>query len=118
MSIILHITTSREWKKTQARGCYRGDTLSTQGFVHCTEMAHLLAVADRWFGGRRNLVLLCIETEKVDATIRYENLEGGEVLFPHVYGPVALEAIVSVFPLDPGPDGRFSFPPGLEELCT
>jgi len=39
--------------------------------------------------------------------VRYENLEGGEQLFPHVYGAIPVTAIVDVVPFKPVDDGTF-----------
>jgi uncharacterized protein (DUF952 family) len=67
-------------------------------------------VANTWFRGQADLVLLCIDRARVDAEIRDENLEGGEQRFPHVYGPLPLAAIVHVAELPPQPDGTFRLP--------
>ena len=42
------------------------------------------------------------------ADVRYENLEGGEQQFPHVYGPIPVAAVVQVLPFRPVADGTFS----------
>jgi uncharacterized protein (DUF952 family) len=44
-------------------------------------------------------VLLHIDPARLQAPVRYENLEGGRELFPHVYGPVPVSAVVDVTPL-------------------
>jgi uncharacterized protein (DUF952 family) len=54
--------------------------------------------------------LLCIEEEKLTAPVRYENLEGGKELFPHIYGPLNLEAVAQALAFSPGAEGKF---PGL-----
>jgi uncharacterized protein (DUF952 family) len=53
---------------------------------------------------------LCIDTDLVRPEIRYENLEGGEKLFPHIYGALNRDAIHKIVDLTPGQDGFFSFP--------
>jgi glutathione S-transferase len=55
------------------------------------------------------LVVLRIAIDKLTAEVRYEDLEGGNVLFPHVYGPLNLDAVVAIMPLPPGRDGTFRF---------
>jgi len=53
------------------------------------------------------LLLLTIDTDKVGPEIRYENLEGGSQLFPHIYGPLPVRAVMNVTPMVPSPDGTF-----------
>ena len=69
--------------------------------------------ANRLFKGRSGLVLLCIDTTRVQPEIRYENLEGGANLFPHIYGALAPEAVVAVHDFPPRGDGCFKLPPAL-----
>ena len=55
-------------------------------------------------------MLLCIDTDKVTAEIRYENLEGGRELFPHIYGEINTDAVVQVEEFEPGSQGYFALP--------
>lgn len=51
-------------------------------------------------------MLLQIEQGKVDADIREENLDGGSDLFPHIYGPLPVTAVVSARRLGTDSTGR------------
>jgi uncharacterized protein (DUF952 family) len=110
MDVILHITKRDAWEKAQALGSYRADTLESQGFIHCSTPAQAVRVANSLFRGQDDLVLLCIDSGEVEADIRYENLEGGEELFPHVYGPLNLSAVISALDFKPQTDGTFVLP--------
>ena len=66
-------------------------------------------VANAFFRGVAKLVVLRIAIDKLNVEVRYEALEGGNVLFPHVYGPLNLDAVVAIIPLRPGRDGTFTF---------
>ena len=70
----------------------------------------MLRVADRLFRGRTGLVLLEIDTRRVGAEIRYENCEGGQENFPHIYGPLDLDSVVRVLEFEPREDGGFDMP--------
>lgn len=48
------------------------------------------------FSGVRGLMLLEIDLDRVPAEVRWENLEGGSELFPHLYGPLPAAAVISV----------------------
>ena len=82
----------------------------TEGFIHCSDADQVIWVANQRFRGRQDLVLLHIDSRLLDAEVRYENLEGGQQQFPHVYGPIPLSAVVDAVPFKPGADGTFSGP--------
>jgi uncharacterized protein (DUF952 family) len=105
---LLHITTAPAWNAAQAQGAYLADSLATEGFIHCSTPAQVVWVANTRFHGRTDLILLHIDPSKLDADVRYENLEGGEWLFPHVYGPIPVPAVVAVTVFRPSTDGTFS----------
>ncbi len=110
MSIILHITRKESWEQARAAGAYRGDTLASEGFIHCSPPEQIVAVANRFYRGQTGLALLVIDRARVQAPVRDENLEGGETLFPHIYGPLNLDAVVDVVDFPPRADGGFSAP--------
>ncbi len=106
---LFHITRRRDWQKALEDGTYQADTLASQGFIHCSTRAQVASVANRLFRGEHGLVLLEIDSRRVQPEIRRENLEGGTELFPHIYGPLNLEAVEKVVEFEPGPDGQFAF---------
>ncbi len=105
---IFHITRSADWQKALEEGAYQADTLASQGFIHCSTRAQVVSVANRFYLGQHGLVLLEIDSRRVQPDIRRENLEGGAELFPHIYGPLNLEAVEKVVAFEPGDDGQFS----------
>ncbi|MBD0262542.1 MAG: DUF952 domain-containing protein [Tolypothrix sp. Co-bin9] len=115
MTIILHITRREEWEKAKVAGLYRGDTLDLEGFIHCSTPTQVIKVANFRFRNQRDLVVLCIDSQKVEADIRYEAAEEGE-LFPHVYGALNVDAVLKVVELAPGEDGFFELPQGVVDL--
>ena len=61
----------------------------------------------------QSLLLLAIDTEKLDAPLKWENLEGGQENFPHIYGPVKMSAVVHAVNFEPDPNGSFNLPADL-----
>ena len=106
-----HITTREAWRAAQAAGEYRGDTLATEGFVHCSMREQVLATANRFFHGRRDLVLLRIDAGKLRPRTRLEPADGQ--LFPHVYGAINLDAVSAVLDLTPDEHGAFVALPAI-----
>jgi uncharacterized protein (DUF952 family) len=106
-SVILHLATESAWTAAVDGGIYTADSLGTEGFIHCSAPRQVRWVANTRFRHRRDLVLLQIAVARLEAPLRYENLEGGSDLFPHVYGPLNLSAIVHTAPFLPDEEGAF-----------
>ncbi|MCU0546173.1 MAG: DUF952 domain-containing protein [Oscillatoriaceae cyanobacterium Prado104] len=111
MSIIFHITHSQQWKDAKQVQSYRGDTLDTEGFIHCSTLPQVTRSANKFFAGKTGLLLLAIDSEQVQAEIKYEEAAGE--LFPHIYGPLNVDAVANVFAFEAGENGKFELP---EEL--
>jgi uncharacterized protein (DUF952 family) len=112
MAIILHITSGDAWAQAQQAGLYQGDTLATEGFIHCSTRQQVVRTADKYFRGQTGLVLLCIDSELVGPEIRYEASEPGE-MFPHIYGPLNVDAVIDAVPFEPDGDGLFHLPEAI-----
>lgn len=114
--MIYHITSRKAWREAQQRGDYRVESLSTEGFIHCSTNTQVLPVAEKYYPRQRNLLVLKIDPARLTAELKWEppaegapppGVPEGE-LFPHVYGPIDLDAIVQVFDLETDPDGKHS----------
>jgi uncharacterized protein (DUF952 family) len=116
--IVLHIATRADWEAGCAAGSYRPASLDREGFIHCSTAAQVVGSADRYFRGRSDLVLLCIDESRVAGALRYEppqvigsapDRRTGE-LFPHLHGPLLLDAVIRVVPFPCRDDGSFVLP--------
>jgi uncharacterized protein (DUF952 family) len=113
LAVYYHITRKSEWSTALATGLYTADSLATEGFIHCSMAHQLIPTANRLFRGRRDLVVLAIDSSRVGADIRHENLEGGTERFPHIYGALEVGAVVAVHLFPPRADGSFGPPAEL-----
>ena len=109
--MLYHITTCSEAEVAQDSGEFAPKAFGDEGFIHCSHRQQVTAVANRLFCGRSDLVLLEINPAHVAHDIVEENLEGGEELFPHIYGRLPMAALVRVHPFPCGDDGSFELPP-------
>jgi uncharacterized protein (DUF952 family) len=107
--MLLHIAHGDEWERAQVDGVYRTESLSNQGFIHCSYPQQVTKVANSVYRGHRGLVLLHIDPDRLDSRVVEEDGGGGEP-YPHVYGPINLDAVVKVERLEPGDDGSFTLP--------
>lgn len=111
--LIYHITPQSDWDDALIFGSYQADSLSAQGFIHCSTRLQLILVANAIFRGREDLALLAIDVDKLAPALVWENLEGGQEMYPHLYGRLNLDAVVQVMPFTPEPDGSFRLPASL-----
>ena len=115
MSHILHITTAAAWEAARRAGEYRADSLQAEGFIHLSTPEQVSWVANARFRGDSRLILLVVDPAQVQAEIKWEPPSDSDRawLFPHIYGPINLDAVVRVVPFPPSPDGSFSLPVGV-----
>ena len=121
MGTILHITTRRDWEEAQTTGRYAPSSLETEGFIHCSTAPQTVATANSYYRGTSGLVLLCIDEDKTTATVKYEGPaaaqdERASELFPHLYGPLNLNAVTQVIDFPAKPDGSIDAPQALMDL--
>jgi uncharacterized protein (DUF952 family) len=112
-SRLYHLALEDEWDEAVRKGGpYRRSTLGRSvgevGFIHCSLPEQVQGVADQAYGGRRRVVLLTIDRSRLADEVRMENLDGGDELFPHLYGELPLDAVVQVDPVPVGDDGRLA----------
>ncbi len=112
---IYHITSRAEWESARARGEYTAPSLASEGFIHCSTAAQVVHVANAFYRGRTDLALLVLDETAARSEVRWEAPVGPPAdgisasdLFPHLYGPINLEAVTEVMELALGPDGTFS----------
>lgn len=108
MKTILHICPKTDWEAAQEAGVYTADSLESEGFIHCSEKGQIARVANSFYKDSEGLVLLHISIDNVEAKIRWEDVEGKA--FPHIYGPINLDAVVGVETFTAGEDGIFVYP--------
>lgn len=112
MPLILHITDRPSWQAAQTAGSYRHASLDSEGFIHCSMPSQLVWVANTLFKGQRDLILLCIDSERLQSELRYDPV--GDYHFPHVYGEINLDAVGQILDFEPSANGEFELPLGLE----
>lgn len=117
--MICHITTRAAWDLAQAGGVFRSPEFEDLGFIHCSTPDQVLLVANSLFAGRTGLVLLVIDPARLKSPLRWEpphswtgRLPGFThgAMFPHVHGPIEVEAVVRTVELIPNENGSFILP--------
>jgi uncharacterized protein (DUF952 family) len=91
--MLYHILKAQDWEHVQTQKVYVPETFAQEGFIHLCKADQFEGVVNRYFYGQGDLVALCIAPEALIAELRYENLFAGKELFPHLYGPLNLDAV-------------------------
>lgn len=111
-SLIYHLVPSSEYQQQIQKNLYRPTRFEQDGFIHCTgDLETLIKVANDYFATiSETLLILVIDTSLLASDLKFEPpapIAGGGtehlmeegLLFPHVYGPLNLEAVVEIKPL-------------------
>ena len=115
--VILHITTRKAWNEALRREVCVTASLAAEGFIHFSIPTQAVNIANFLYKGQQTLVLLCILPERLTAELRYEAFDTGEP-YPHLYGPLNLEAVIKIVDFLPHTDGTFGLPEDMETLAT
>lgn len=108
---IYHMCTRAEWDTSQAAGRYDGSSQDrADGFIHFSTARQVRESAAKHRAGQDGLVLLAVDPGALGDALRWEPSRGGD-LFPHLYGPLPLGAVLRADDLPLGPDGAHVFPP-------
>ncbi len=113
--MIYHVALAADWEAALAVGEYRvstlGRTLEEEGFVHTATAGQVRGVADAYYAGVRDpLLLLTIDERRLTVPLRYDAVPGAAEPFPHLYGPLAVDAVVLATPLTRDARGRLELP--------
>ncbi len=107
---IYHIIPQADWAAAQAQGNYRPESLASAGFIHCSRPGQVERVANAFYRNQEDLLLLEIACDGLQADVRYEDLLGEGMTFPHIYGPLNLNAVVGVYAMKRDDSGDYILP--------
>jgi len=107
---IYKICSTQLWRDAQRAGLFRGAPPDlADGFIHFSSAAQVAETAGKHFPGAIDQVLVAVDAGLLGEALKWERSRGGD-LFPHLYGPLSLAAVLWVEPLPLGADGRHVFP--------
>ena len=99
------ILTAQQWSDWKDAGVLHGAPIDLQdGFIHLSAADQVHETAAKHFAGQTGLILAEIDLAQLGSAVPWETSRGG-ALFPHVYAPIPLSALVSAVAMD---DSDFS----------
>jgi len=106
---IYHVALASDWAQARLDGEYAvstlGRTLADEGFIHAARADQWAGVLERFYAGvTEPLVLLAVDVSLLDVPVRDEAVPDSDETFPHVFGPIRVDAVVEVRDLGTDPD--------------
>jgi uncharacterized protein (DUF952 family) len=119
--MIYHLVSLLDWERARAIGLYEPESLRREGFIHLSTAAQVGRVANSFYRGQGGLVVLQVDPERLTSTLRWEapahpgptDAPPTDEQFPHLYGPLNVDAVSRVVDFPPNPDGSFAVPDGV-----
>ncbi|MDE1568759.1 DUF952 domain-containing protein [Aquabacter sediminis] len=108
--VVFKIAPAALWAEAEAAGRFGGAPVDlADGYIHFSTAAQVAETARKHFAGQGDLLLVAVDATALAEGLRWEVSRGG-ALFPHLYGPLPLSAVLWVKPLPLGADGVHAFP--------
>jgi len=111
---IYKIATGEQWAAAEKAGRFDGAPVDlADGYIHFSTREQVGETAAKHFAGQDGLVLAEIDTVRLDpAALRHEPSRGGQ-LFPHLYAPLPMAAVIRTWRLALDSGGTHVFPRDL-----
>lgn len=111
--VLVHLCGADAWSRAREQGAVRPQSSGSDvgaGFIHLSTPQQVHLPANRLYRGRADLVMLHIDAGLLDSPVRWEPgvaTDPTSMVFPHLYGPLPVRAVIRVTDYRPGPDGVF-----------
>lgn len=108
-NVIYKICPEALWREAEKAGRFDGAPIDlADGYIHFSTADQVKETAAKHFAGQQNLLLIAVSPEPLGEALKWEVSRGG-ALFPHLYEPLDISAVLWVKPLPLGADGH-AFP--------
>ncbi len=111
--IILHCMKKADWALARNGDSWGQESVKKERFVHCSPVGYFWRVAPLFKDEAEDLVLVCLDTEKLSSPVKWEDPDGTGRKYPHVYGPLNTSAVTMALPFLRDAKGDFLKNPEL-----
>ena len=109
LKYIFKIIDVNEWQKVRDIGTYSGSLKDIEdGFIHFSGEDQVKGTLEKYYSKQENLVLLKVETLKLDHLIWEQASDGN--MFPHLYSSLDLSNVVDDFEITLDNNGIHELP--------
>lgn len=111
-AVLVRLCSEQEWAGAQDRGWFPPEPAGpdADAFVHLSTVDQVHLPANRLYSGRGDMMLLYVDASALEAPLRWERgvpTDPQSMLFPHLYGPLPVEAVIKAVAYPPAADGSF-----------
>ncbi len=102
INMIYHITDRVSWEAALKVGFYSTESVSKEGFIHCSFFAQVKYTKENYFKGKDGLMVLCIDETRLKSELRTEkgSSSADTELYPHLYGTLNTDAVSDIIELE------------------
>ena len=109
LKYIFKIIDLDEWQKVKQSETYLGSSKDKEdGYIHFSGEDQVKGTLEKYYSKQQNLVLLKVETLKLDHLIWEQASDGN--MFPHLYSSLDLANVVDEYEITIGEDGSHNLP--------
>ncbi len=89
------VLTAEQMQVLEHQGSFTGAPIDlADGYIHLSTHAQLTETVDKHFAGQANLWIASVDLEALEDVVKWEPSRGGQ-LFPHLYAPLPLSAVLA-----------------------
>jgi uncharacterized protein (DUF952 family) len=90
------ILTAKQWAQFEVEGVFHGAPVDlADGYIHLSTAEQLQGTLDKHFAGQTELVIAEVDLKALGDTVKWE-ISRSDALFPHIYGPLPMAAIMEI----------------------
>ena len=115
-STILHVMKKSTWEERKNKDLWGKRNIEAEGFIHCSQPEYFWRVAPNFEDSAEELVILCIDENKLFSKVLYEDGDGCKRSYPHVYGMINSSAVTAVLLFLRDENGKWLKNPELENF--
>lgn len=112
--MIYIVITNEDYKKIEHLKEYSPASLQSEGFIHCSLIHQTEFVGNRFYKDATDVQILSLDENKIISKVVYEDLSNLGDNFPHIYGPLNMDAVVAVTPYSKNKNGLYELPENLK----
>lgn len=101
LSPLFHFADPADWQAAQSQGEYLPSSFAAEGFIHCATEAQIPGVVQRHLRGRGPRVRLQLDPAVLRELLKWEWSSASGDLYPHLFAPIPLSAVLAAEPFDP-----------------
>lgn len=115
--MIYHIISKEKWASHKDNTYYFTSSIEREGYIHCSFDTQIMKVADTFYKSEKDLLILCINENKLDVEYKTEDLFNLNEKYPHVYGGIIIKSIEKIVELTLDKEGDF-IKPNLDPISS